>query len=175
LLSDYKDIRELRDFVRLLVPRVGSMLDITKISVELGITRVKSYSYLEFLQGTYFIRLLSKFSQSIDKSIAGGKKFYFADTGLLKLIGNVNDGQLFENAVVNQLSQFGDLSFYNKRNTAEIDIILNNEKAFEVKLNATTYDYERLKKLSGKIGIKKCYLVSLNYKEIKNVIYPMFI
>ena len=175
LLSDYKDIRELRDFIRLLVPRVGSMLDITKLSVELGITRVKSYSYLEFLQGTYFIRLLSKFSQSIDKSIAGGKKFYFADTGLLKLIGNVNDGQLFENAVVNQLSQFGDLSFYNKRNTAEIDIILNNEKAFEVKLNATIYDYERLKKLSEKIGIEKFYLVSLNYKEIKNVIYPMFI
>lgn len=76
LLSDYRGIRELRDFIRLLVPRVGSMLDITKLSVELGITRVKSYSYLEFLQGTYFIRLLSKFSQSIDKSIAGGKKFY---------------------------------------------------------------------------------------------------
>ena len=35
LLSDYKDIRELRDFIRLLVPRVGSMLDNTKLSVEL--------------------------------------------------------------------------------------------------------------------------------------------
>lgn len=54
ILSDYKDIRELRDLILLLVPRVGSMLEVSKIASELGVDRPKIYSYLEFLQGTLF-------------------------------------------------------------------------------------------------------------------------
>src|SRR3989338_8765161 len=73
ILSDYSDIRELRDMILLLVPRVGSMLDVTRLSSELGVDRVKIYRFLEFLQGTFFIRLLPRFSRSIDRAVAGGK------------------------------------------------------------------------------------------------------
>ena len=66
ILSDYTDIRELRDLILLLVPRVGSMLDVTRLASELSIDRVKIYRFLEFLQGTFFIRLLPRFSNSID-------------------------------------------------------------------------------------------------------------
>ena len=163
ILSDHKDVRELRDLMLLLVPRVGSMLDISKIASELGIRRMKIYQYLEFLQGAFMIKLLPKYSKSIDRSIAGGKKVYFSDTGLLNTIGNVNDPQLLENAVVNQLSYYGDLSFYNKRNTAEIDIILNKQIAFEVKLKGVESEYIRLKKLTLTLGLKKYYLISKTY------------
>src|SRR3990167_9957636 len=37
ILSDYKDIQELRDLLLLLVPRVGSLLDVTRIASELAI------------------------------------------------------------------------------------------------------------------------------------------
>ena len=163
ILSDHKDVRELRDLMLLLVPRVGSMLDISKIASELGIRRMKIYQYLEFLQGAFMIKLLPKYSKSIDRSIAGGKKVYFSDTGLLNTIGNVNDPQLLENAVVNQLSYYGDLSFYNKRNTAEIDIILDKQIAFEVKLKGVESEYIRLKKLTFTLGLKKYYLISKTY------------
>jgi len=163
ILSDHKDVRELRDLMLLLVPRVGSMLDISKIASELGIRRMKIYQYLEFLQGAFMIKLLPKYSKSIDRSIAGGKKVYFSDTGLLNTIGNVNDPQLLENAVVNQLSYYGDLSFYNKRNTAEIDIILDKQIAFEVKLKGVESEYIRLKKLTLTLGLKKYYLISKTY------------
>src|SRR3989344_4975677 len=125
ILSDYTDIRELRDIILLLVPRVGSMLDITRLSSELSIDRVKIYRFLEFLQGTFFIKLVPRFSQSIDRAVAGGKRVYFTDTGLLNVVGKVGEAQLFENAVINQLVRFGKVSFYNKRNTAEIDAILD--------------------------------------------------
>ena len=175
ILTDIKDVRELRDLILLLVPRTGNILDITKLASELGVNRVKIYNYLEFLEGVFFLQLIPKFTRSIDRSIAGGKKVYFADTGILNVIGKVNDGQLFENAVANQLKFYGNLSFYNQRNTAEIDFILNNETAFEVKLTATEKNLLRTKQLSEKIGINQSFLISRNYCNVKNTIFPMFL
>lgn len=175
MLSDIKDIKELRDLILLLVPRTGNLLDITKLSGELGINRVKIYNYLEFLEGVFFIQLIPKFSKSIDRSIAGGKKVYFSDTGILNVIGKVNEGQLFENAVANQLKNYGQLSFYNQRNTAEIDFIIDAETAFEVKLNGTEKNLIRTKQLAEKIGINKSYLISRSFINVENTIFPMFL
>jgi predicted AAA+ superfamily ATPase len=175
ILTDIKDVRELRDLILLLVPRVGNLLDITKLAGELGINRVKIYNYLEFLEGVFFIELIPKFSKSIDRSIAGGKKLYFSDTGILNIIGKVNDGQLFENAIANQLKSYGNLSFYNQRNTAEIDFILDKEIAFEVKINATENDLKRTKFLAEKIGLKESYILSKNYTDTDRTIFPMFL
>lgn len=173
LLSDITDIRELRNLILLLVPRTGNMLDVTKLASELSINRGKVYNYLEFLQTIFFIRLIPKYSQSIDRSVAGGKKVYFSDTGILNLIGKVNDGQLFENAVANQLANYGELSFYNKRNTAEIDFIIDNEIAFEAKLNGTARDIEKLKYLAQKLHIPDYYLVSKSFIELEHFISPV--
>ncbi len=160
IIADYKNIRELRDLILLLVPRVGSLIDVTRISSELGISRVKIYSYLEFLEKTFMIKLISKFSKGIDRSVAGGKKIYFNDTGILNAIGYVNDSQLFENAVVNQLAPFGELSFYNKKNKAEINVILNKKISFEIKIAGIEKDYEKLSQLSQSLGIKDFYIIS---------------
>jgi predicted AAA+ superfamily ATPase len=173
ILSDYKDIQELRDLLLLLAPRVGSMLDVTKLSSELGVNRPKIYQYLEFLQGTFIIKLLPKYSQSIDRKIASGKKVYFNDTGLLKIIGNINDAQLFENAVINQLARYGNISFYNKRNTAEIDAVLEKKSAFEIKLKGIEQDLMKLKKISSGLGIEKHYVVSKSYIEKAGFISPV--
>ena len=175
ILSDIKDIRELRDLILLLVPRIGNLLDVTKISNELKINRVKLYNYLELLQGVFFLKLIPKYSKSIDRSVAGGKKVYFSDTGLLNMIGRVNDGQLFENMIANQLTNYGEISFYNKRNSSEIDFILNKEIALEVKLTATNKDFKKLKNIAEKLGIEKQYLISKNFTETDKTIYPMFL
>ena len=73
VFSELKDIKELRDLILLLGPRNGNLLDVTRLSSELGINRVKNYNYLEFLEGTFFLRLIPKFTHNIDRSVAGGK------------------------------------------------------------------------------------------------------
>lgn len=173
ILSDYADIRELRDMILLLVPRVGSMLDVTRLASELSVDRVKLYRFLEFLQGTFFIKLLGRFSKSIDRTVAGGKKVYFADTGLLNIIGAVSEAQLLENAVVNQLTRYGAVSFYNKRNTAEIDAILDKQIAFEVKLTGTQQDLLRLSVLSSELSISKAYVISKKFREQDGFLSPV--
>jgi predicted AAA+ superfamily ATPase len=173
ILSDYSDIRELRDMILLLVPRVGSMLDVTRLSSELSIDRVKIYRFLEFLQGTFFIRLLPRFTGSIDRAVAGGKKVYFTDTGLLNVIGKVNEAQAFENAVINQLSSYGRVSFYNKRNTAEIDAVLERKTAFEIKLTGTSQDFVKLSASSSELGISQSFVVSKRFQEGQAFISPV--
>jgi len=175
ILSNYKDIQELRDLLLLLVPRIGSMLDITRISSELSINRSKIYNYLEFLQGVFIIKLLPRYAKGIDRSVAGGRKVYFSDTGLLNVIGNVNEAQLIENAVISQLFQYGQVSFYNKRNTAEIDAILEKKLAFEIKLKGTEKDLIKMKKLSSELGLANGYIVSKNYVEQKGFISPVIL
>ncbi|MDY0082470.1 MAG: ATP-binding protein [Ignavibacteriaceae bacterium] len=175
ILSDMKDIREIRDLILMLVPRTGNILDVTKLSNELGINRVKVYNYLELLQGTFFLKLIPKYSKSIDRTVAGGRKVYFSDTGLLNIIGKVNEGQLFENAIANQLSFYGDLFYYNKRNITEIDFVLNKEIALEVKLKASVSDLNKLAKNATGLGIKEYYLVSKNFTDTQNTVFPMFI
>lgn len=175
VLSDIKDIRELRDLILMLVPRTGNILDVTKVSNELEINRVKIYGYLELLQGVFFIKLIPKFSKSIDRTVAGGRKVYFADTGLLNIIGKVNDGQLFENAMANQLSFYGDLFYYNKRSISEIDFVLNKEIAFEVKLKSSASDLKKLEKNTAELGLNQYYLISKSFSETERTVFPMFI
>lgn len=173
ILSDYKDIKDLRDLLLLLVPRVGSMIDVSKIASELGVDRPKIYHFLEFLQGTFVIRLLPKFSHSLDRSVAGGRKVYFTDNGLLNTIGQVNDAQLLENAVINQLARYGELSFYNQKNISEIDSIIDKNIAFEIKLNGTQSDLRKLQKISANLDLTKGYVISKTFNQNKKILSPV--
>jgi len=174
VFSELKDVKELRDMIILLGPRNGNILDVTRLSSELGINRVKAYSYLEFLEGTYFLQLVPKFTHSIDRSVAVGKKIYFSDTGILNLIAKTNPGQLLETAVANQLKHYGKIRYFNKRNTAEIDFILNEEIALEVKQKAIEPDLRKLGKLAANLDIKNYYIVSNTHVKMDNVVYPWF-
>ncbi len=175
VLSDLQDIRELRNLILLLAPRAGNLLDVTRIASELGVQRTKVYQYLEFLQGVFFLDLLPKYSKSIDRSVAGGRKVYFADNGLLQVAGQVSQGQLLENSVSNQLKPYGEVSFYPKKNAAEIDFIVNKQVAFEVKTQGTDRDTQKLKRLADKLDLSNYRVVSQKYFEHEKALFPQMI
>ena len=175
VFSDLKDVKELRDLIILLGARNGNILDVSRLASELGINRVKTYSYLEFLEGTFFLRLMPKFTRSVDRSVAGGKKVYFSDTGILNLVCKTSQGQLLETAVANQLQYYGQLSYYNKRNTAEIDFILNQEIALEVKQKAIEGDLRKLSNLAQSLQLERYFILSNTAVNLSRVIYPWFL
>jgi len=175
VFTELKEVRELRDLILLLAVRNGNLIDVTKLASELAINRVKIYNYLEFLEGIFLLRMVPKYSKSIDRGVAGGKKVYFSDTGILNLVAKVTDGQLLETAVANQLANYGELSFYNKRNKSEIDFILNKEMAFEVKQKGLEADFKKLQNLAGEIGIGRKYLISNSMSAVENTVYPWFL
>lgn len=175
VFTELKDVRELRNLILLLAARNGNLIDVTKLASELEINRVKIYNYLEFLEGIFFLKTIPKYSKSIDRSVVGGRKIYFSDTGILNLVAKVTDGQLLETAVAIQLSNYGELSFYNKRNKSEINFILNKEIAFEVKQKVIESDSRKLLSLAKEIGIEKNYLISNTISDMEGIVYPWFL
>ena len=164
-LTDFKGIRALRDLILLLANRVGSKVEITKIASELGISRETVYSYMGFLEQTYFIFLVSPFSRSLDGEVRGARKIYFGDVGLLDYLGKVGEGAIFENAVFQNLKKYGKINYYAKFKGAEIDFIVNEKIGIEVKTHGDANDVKRLGKIAGNIKIKEYYVVTKNYLD----------
>jgi predicted AAA+ superfamily ATPase len=171
-LADHQNIKEIRDLLLLLTQRIGSKLNVSQLANELGSTRIRINSYLEFLKATFVIDLIPMFS-SLDNQIGGHKKPYFIDSGLLNLIAKVNEGQLLENTIYNQLKHYGNLSYYSDKHGREIDFILNKDTALEVKRKATPHDCHQTSLLASKLKLKKYYLLSEQLSNVKDsILYP---
>ncbi len=160
-LSDFKEINKFRDLLLLLLKRIGTKLDISKLSSELGVSRETIYSYISFLEKTYFIKLISPFTMSIDREIGGTKKIYICDNGIAKYIGKSDDGNLLENAIFNNLKDYGEINYYERRSGGEIDFILKEKStALEVKNKGDEKDYLRLRRIADSLKLKEAYLIS---------------
>ncbi|MBE9465367.1 ATP-binding protein [Dyadobacter subterraneus] len=159
LLSDFSASDDLYKLVRLLASRTGSRLDYSKIGSILGINRIKIKEYLSLLEHTYFIKKVGTFTQNVDREISKQEKVYLADTGLLQELAQVSSGQVFENAIALQLSQLGTIQYYQKTTGLEIDFILNNQIAIEVKETPAVHDEIVLKKRAAGIGMSEFFLV----------------
>ncbi len=170
-LADFKQINILRDLILLLFQRIGSKLDISKLASALNISRPTIYSYLYFLEQTYFLSFITPYSKSVDREISGTKKVYACDTGFVNLFAKVDEGNLLENAVFNCVRHFGKVNYYQKRTGVEIDFLLPElGTALEVKSKADQRDINRLKGLSTKLGFNESYVITREFVDFKNVI-----
>lgn len=176
-LADYRKGHKVRDLIMLLAARVGSQLDLVKLSQELQIQRTTVYSYLAFLKATYFIHLVPKLSSSIDREVSGMQKVYFCDNGILKVMARVSAGQLLENAVYNQLKTNGSVSYFRNKSGAEIDFILDKKTAYEVKRTASPVDAHRLVRTRRLAKLNQGFVVSQQYVKVENgdVVFGQFL
>lgn len=169
-LADFKELGKLRDLILLLTGRVGSKLEISKIASELSISRETIYSYLNFLEKTYFVFLINPFTKNVDGEVRGAKKVYFCDNGLLNYLGKLSEGAVFENFVFHNLKKYGGLNYYQKYKGPEIDFILDKKNAFEAKITAIASDINRLKRTADYLKLKDNYLITKKYSDFPNVI-----
>ncbi len=169
-LADFRKVDSFKKMIFLLLERVGSKIDITKLASLVGISRDSVYSFLNLLEGSYFIHFISPFTKNKDLEISGTRKFYFCDTGLINQFSSVSEGAILENSVFLNLKQNGTINYFQKRNGMEIDFILNGKSAFEVKKTGDFSDINKLHKLSNQIGIDQYFLISANYLDFENVI-----
>jgi hypothetical protein len=169
-LADFKDMSKLRDLILLLIPRIGSRVEILKLAAGLSVSRETVYSYLAFLEQTYFISLLSRHSGSIDRQAAGSKKLFLCDCGIANILGKPSEGQLFEQSIFQNLRSDHKLSFYNKNNGAEIDFIVDKKLALEVKMTTSKQDINTLKLRAESIDLIENYIIAAQYSDRKEVI-----
>lgn len=162
-LADFTTTDEIFKLLKLLSARAGSKIDYTKISGISGINRKRIKEYLLFLESTFFIRLVSPYVTNTDREIALQKKIYFSDNGLLNILGKISSGALFENMIANQLYHLGPIKYYARKSGQEIDFILKDEMAFEVKETPTKSDLRMLESRAKKIDINKHSLIGRHF------------
>jgi len=159
-ISDIRDQKNLHTLLKMLATRAGTRLDYTKLSSLTGISRPAVYNYLDLLENTFVITRVPVLSKNRDREIVKAPKIFINDNGLLNQLAEVSSGVQFENAVFNQLKFYGTLRYYSLKTGKEIDFILNEKSAIEVKETATAQDFGLIKNLSRNISISKNIIVS---------------
>jgi len=160
-LADFRKIGELEQLMHLLALRIGNKLDITKLASTSGLSRPTVMQYLDFLEMTYVIHRLPAHAGG-EKSTAVARKLYFCDNGIAGVLANLSEGTLFENAVYNQLREYGTRHYLAKGSEYELDFIVTADgvsTALEAKYHPIPSDDLKLKRIATKHAFTQAWLV----------------
>lgn len=156
-LMEVSDYNKFTTLLRLCASRIGSELNKSSLSIEVGVSVPTIERWLSVLEASYVIYLLRPWHANIGKRLVKTPKLYFYDTGLAsvllgiyseqQLMGHPLRGSLFENMVVNNLVKQGynrgleeKLFFFRDKTGHEVDIIQESTSglsAYEVKAGMT--------------------------------------
>lgn len=168
LLSDIRNPTNLYKLIQLLSVRIGTRLDISKLTSVAGISRPTVENYLDLLEKSYLIRTIPVLSNSPDREITKAKKVYFLDNGIASMSADLGSGSKFENAIFNQLLHRGQLAYYQLKTGKEIDFVLDRQACFEVKETATEADLKNVRTLASNLGIQQSYVVGRHPTKVFN-------
>ncbi len=161
-MADFQKIGELTQLLKVLALRVGNKLETTKLSQVVGVSRPTLNEYLEFLEKTYIIYRLSAFAGP-DQAAVLGKKLYFRDNGIASILAQPGEGALFENAIFNQLTRYGNLTYLSKKNEYEVDFVLQQPTlspvGLEVKYHPVASDPQKLAAIAQKHGLSASWVI----------------
>ncbi len=170
-IADIRKTKEITDLIRMLASRVGSRLDVSKISNLVNLSRQTVENYIYLLENTYFIKTIPVYSLNTDREIVKARKIYFLDNGIATQFADLSSGSKFENAIYNQLHHFGEVSYYQLKTGQEIDFIIDKKIAFEVKEAASEIDYRKMMRLAKKINIEKGIVLGKNSTNFDNYVW----
>ena len=142
-VAGYFDVRSMTTFHTLLglcAQGCGSLLNVSRLSGDLGVARATVDSWLSILESSYVLFRLQPYHANLRKRLTKTPKLYFYDTGLLcHLLGihapeQLRDsparGAVFENLVVAETlkrhlntGRNPDLYFYRDDSKIEVDLV----------------------------------------------------
>ncbi len=177
--ADIRDIGRIRHIekfnklLEILSSQIGNLVNISELSNTIGIARQTVEEYLFVLENTYLIKLLRPYYSNIRTEVSKMPKIFFEDTGVANLFryGDLNveiDGQIFENAIFNELrKEYGseNLHFLRTKKRHEIDFILKKGKKItpiETKFNFTNKRLTSLLYFKDKGYFDNAFLCRLN-------------
>lgn len=144
LIKNITNLSVFERFLRLCAGRVGQLLNMNSLGVEVGVDAKTIQAWIGILETSFIAFRLQPHHQSFNKRIVKMPKLYFYDTGLVAaLLGieqekqldvNVYRGALFENLIVLELmkarfnkANLNPLFFWRDNNGHEIDLIFEKE------------------------------------------------
>lgn len=179
-------VRNLQKFSRLLEVAAtchGKILNYAKISRDIGLAPSTVIEHFKILFDTLIALELPSFKTSVKRKNIQSSKFYFFDMGIVRHLlkrGPIKEsdadwGDFFESFIFQELSayshyrQLRSLAYWRSRSDFEVDFILNEKIAIEVKTTRkVSSDHLRgLKALKEEKVCERYLLISFDEKEQK--------
>ena len=131
---------------KILASQSGQLVNQLELAKTLGISKIAIENYLYVMRKSFHIGLLRPFHKNVRKELVKMPKVYFLDLGLrnffannlLPLLARDDRGLVLENGVYRQLLEKydeEDLRFWRTADKKEIDFVVDEKTAFEVKMN----------------------------------------
>ena len=139
-LIQVSNLRDFQRFVQICATRIGQLLNYTDMAKDVGVSAGTIKSWIGALEASGIIYLLPPFFANIGKRLVKAPKLFFADTGLLCYLLNVQNrqaclkspalGHIWENLVFSEMIKTlpakpgRNLFFYRDQNGVEMDFVL---------------------------------------------------
>jgi len=172
-------VRNIHGFTRFLETAAltsGQMLNFNSLSNDVGVPASSVREYYQILEDTLIGFVLPAWTKSSKRKAISTAKFYLFDIGVRNQLAQIRSiepqsdlyGQAFEHFIFTELRAFlsytrnrNKLSYWQAKNGQEVDFIIGDEIAIEVKSAANVQDkhLKGLKALQEERICKKYYLV----------------
>jgi len=158
----------------------GTVVNFTNIANDAQVPRTTVYEYFEVLKDTLILHELPAWQRSMKRKPLVSSKFYFFDIGVAGFLqgrrfapGTAEYGEAFETYIAHELRAYRDynsgdaLSFWRSASGFEVDFILGDHTAVEVKAKQTIgpQDLKALVALSEEKKLKRYLCVSLEPRK----------
>jgi hypothetical protein len=130
---DIKQVKALRELGLYLLSNIGGLFSYNNLSKILGVRSMNTVkSYTDFLENSFLISLINRFSYSLKQQFVANKKIYCIDNGLAESIAfqfSKNKGKFLENLVFLELRRrYAEIYYYKTANNLEVDFLLKSGK-----------------------------------------------
>jgi len=163
---DIKQVKALRELGLYLLSNIGALFSYNNLTKILGVGSMNTIkSYADFLENSFLVSLVNRFSYSLKQQFVANKKIYCIDNGLAESIAfqfSKNKGKFLENLVFLELKRrHPEIYYYKTVNSLEVDFLtkngkkdislvqvadnLDNEKTRQREIDALTYAMDELK------------------------------
>ena len=166
------------DLLRLLLHQSGGQLDYSKLSKEIGISRPTVLTYIDILNVSHVVHLVSPYSGGGRREIVKRPKAYCFDTGFVTWqkgwdsIRDSDRGILWEHLVLDSLHYLFPnhrVQYWRDKSGREIDFVIprnqNQIDIFECKINPDNISTDAVHKFRSAYPDGRNYIVSPFVKE----------
>jgi len=154
----------------------GTLVNFTNVSNDAQVPRTTVYEYFEILKDTLLLYELPAWRKSRKRKPLTSSKYYFFDVGVVAALqgrefrpGTPEFGEALETYLMHELVSYSDyisgepLSYWRSTSGFEVDFILGDHTAVEVKAkeNLSDHDLKSLRALAEEKKLKRYLCVSL--------------
>lgn len=154
----------------------GTIVNFTNVANDAQVPRTTVYEYFEILKDTLILHELPAWRRSLRRKPLASSKYYFFDVGVVSELqgrefrpGTPEFGEAFETYIVHELRSYtdyvsaGPLSYWRSTSGFEVDFILGEHTAIEVKAkeNVSAQELKSLRALAEEKKLKRYICVSL--------------